>query len=273
VHTFSATLRTAGAQSLTARDAGGLTGTQTGIAVSPAAFSGYRLSVPNAADSKGHVLVAAGDAIALTVRAVDPFGNTVTGYRGKAKFSSTDTQAALPTDYSFTAADAGMHTFTVALKTATPAGVVWSFNVVDASNAAVLATLTNFEVTNAAAAKFVLAVPSNITAGTPFTLKVTVLDAYGNKVKNYFGTVHFGNTAGAAGLPADYTFTGNDAGVASFTVTLNTTGNQILSVLDVDNGLLNASTTVSVKAAATGGGGGGGGGTGGGGSGGGGKKV
>ena len=63
---------------------------------------------------------------------MDAFGNTVTGYRGKVKFTSTDTQASLPADYTFTAADAGIHTFTVALKTATPNGVVWSFSVVDA---------------------------------------------------------------------------------------------------------------------------------------------
>jgi hypothetical protein len=78
-------------------------------------------------------------------------------------------------------------------------------------------------------------------------------------VKNYFGTVHFSNTAGLAGLPADYTFTSADAGVASFSVTLNTVGNQTLSIVDTVNPLLNASATVSVKAASTTGGGGGGG--------------
>lgn len=272
VHAFSATLRTAGTQSINVRDlTGALTGSEMGITVSPAAFVGYRLSVPNPTDSHGHILLTAGDAVSLTVRAVDSFGNSVVGYKGKAKFSSTDAQASLPTDYTFTAADAGVHTFTVALKTATAAGTVWSFSVVDASNAATLATITNFEVTNAAAFKFVLSVPTNITAGTPFTLKVTVLDAYGNKVKNYFGTIHFSNTAGSAGLPADYTFNSLDAAVHSFTVTLNTVGNQTLSIVDITNTLLSASVTVSVKTASTTGGGGGGtggGGTGGGGSGG-----
>ena len=97
--------------------------------------------------------------IPLTVKAVDAFGNTVTGYTGTVHFSSTDTQADLPADYTFTAADAGVHTFTVGLKTATPNGVVWSFSVADAANAATLATITNFEVVNAAAAKFALSRP------------------------------------------------------------------------------------------------------------------
>jgi hypothetical protein len=273
-HTFSAAFRTAGIQAIAVRDTTGtLTGTEQGITVTPAAFSKFVLSVPNGTDSKGHVLVTAGDQISLTVRAVDAFGNLVSGYKGKVKFTSTDVQAALPVDYTFTTADAGSHTFAVALKTATPNAVVWSFNVVDASNAATLTTLTNFEVVNAAAAKFVFNTPTNATAGSPFTVKLTVLDAYGNTVKNYFGTVHLSGAAFA--LPPDYTFTADDAGVHIFTVTPTATasGNQTLSVSDVSDTRLTASGVISVKAASTGGGGGGGTGGGGTGGGGGGKKV
>lgn len=274
VHTFSVTLKTAGIQSISVRDTTGtLTGTVAGISVNAAAFSKFQLSVPNGMDSKGHILVTAGEAISLTVRPSDAYGNAIASYTGKVKFSSTDTVAVLPSAYNFTTADAGSHTFTVSLKTATPNGVVFSFSVVDASNAATLATITNFEVMNAAASKFVIAVPSNITAGTPFTLRVAVLDAYGNRVKNYFGTIRFANTAGIAGLPADYSFTGDDAGDHSFSVTLSTTGNQTLSVFDDSDTTLKSSVVVSVKAATTvkTGGGSGGGGSGGGGSGGGGK--
>ena len=228
-----------------------------GISVTPAAFAAFRLSVPLGADSKGHMLVTAGDTIALTVKAVDAFGNTVTGYRGKVNFSSTDTQASLPAAYDFTAADAGMHTFTVALKTATPQDTVWSFGVVDASNAATLATLTNFEVTNAAAAKFVIGAPTNATAGTPFTVKVTILDAYGNKVKNCFGTIHFGGSSSSAVLPADYTFTADDTGVHNFTITSNIAENLALSITDINNPSLTSSASITVKASGGGGGGGG----------------
>ena len=256
MHTFAATFKTAGTQSVTARDATGtLTGTQMGINVAPAAFAGFQLSVPLGTDSKGHMLVTAGDAISLTVRAKDGFGNTVTGYNGSVTITSTDVPAGLPADYSFTAADAGVHTFTVALKTTTPNGVVWSFSVVDTSSAATLATITNFEVTNAAASSFVLNVPSNITAGTPFSLKVSVLDAFGNRVKNYFGTIHFTNTAGVTGLPENYAFNSLDAGDHTFTVTLSTEGDQTLSVADVIDVTLGSSVTVNVR---TGGGGGGG---------------
>src|SRR5262249_16687021 len=44
--------------------------------------------------------------------------NTATGYRGTVDLTSTDTQAGLPADYTFTATDNGAHTFAVTLKTA-----------------------------------------------------------------------------------------------------------------------------------------------------------
>ena len=61
--------------------------------------------------------VADGTTLSLTVTAVDPFGNPVTSFRDKVRFASNDKAAALPTDYTFTAADNGVHTFTVTLTT------------------------------------------------------------------------------------------------------------------------------------------------------------
>ena len=61
---------------------------------------------------------ATGTAFTVTVTAVDSSGNTVTGYTGKVHFTSTDAAAVLPADYTFVAADNGVHTFNVTLKTA-----------------------------------------------------------------------------------------------------------------------------------------------------------
>lgn len=150
VHSFAATLITAGNQSITVRDiAGTLIGTQGGISVSAAAFSQFLMSVPNGADSKGHILVSAGEAISLTVRAIDAYSNSISGYTGTVAITSTDTIANVPANYTFTAADAGSHTFIVDLRTATPNGIVWSFNVVDVAIPSTLVTKTNFEVVNA----------------------------------------------------------------------------------------------------------------------------
>jgi hypothetical protein len=54
----------------------------------------------------------------ITVTARDAYGNVATGYRGRVHFTSTDAAAALPSDYTFTATDAGVHSFSITLKTA-----------------------------------------------------------------------------------------------------------------------------------------------------------
>ena len=56
--------------------------------------------------------------LSVVVSALDRFGNAGTGYTGTVHFASSDPQAVLPADYTFTAADAGSHTFTATLKTA-----------------------------------------------------------------------------------------------------------------------------------------------------------
>src|SRR5205814_187751 len=61
----------------------------------------------------------AGVGFGVTLTAQDLYGNTATGYTGTVHFTSTDPQAALPANYTFTAADAGRHTFAgVVLRTA-----------------------------------------------------------------------------------------------------------------------------------------------------------
>ena len=75
MHTFSATLKTAGTQSLTATDTANaaIAGIQY-VTVNPAAASRLVLSAPAS--------VKAGAQFSLTVTVVDAYGNVVTGYRG-----------------------------------------------------------------------------------------------------------------------------------------------------------------------------------------------
>jgi hypothetical protein len=253
VHSFAATLKTSGLQSITVRDlSGALTGTQAGINVSAAAFSKYVLSVPNGADSRGHILVTAGETISLRVRATDTFGNSISSYAGTVGFASTDAFAGLPAAYTFTTADAGDHVFSVDLKTATVNGEIFSFIVTDQTNPAATATISGFEVVNAAASTFKVALPNNnIVAGTSFVSRITAVDAFGNKAKNYFGTVHFSTTTSNANLPADYTFSGNDLGVADVIVSLNTAGDQSLKATDVANASVTGESSGTVTPAAT----------------------
>ena len=48
----------------------------------------------------------------MTLTVEDAYGNVVTGYVGTVHFSSSDSTAMLPANYTFTASDAGVHTFT-----------------------------------------------------------------------------------------------------------------------------------------------------------------
>lgn len=60
---------------------------------------------------------AAGATLPFTVTAVDSSGNPAPIYAGKVHFSSDDTLAEVPADYSYVAADKGAHGFTVTFKT------------------------------------------------------------------------------------------------------------------------------------------------------------
>jgi VCBS repeat-containing protein len=58
-----------------------------------------------------------GTAFNVTVKASDANNAIATGYRGTVHFTSSDASSALPANYTFTAADAGVHVFAVTLNT------------------------------------------------------------------------------------------------------------------------------------------------------------
>src|SRR5204862_7109447 len=60
----------------------------------------------------------AGDPVTFTVTALSDSGTTLTDYTGTVTFSSSDWQADLPPDYTFTSGDQGPHTFTATCKEA-----------------------------------------------------------------------------------------------------------------------------------------------------------
>jgi hypothetical protein len=234
VHTFSATLKTAGTQSIRVTDkiTGSITGAQSGIVVHPAAAS--KLSVTGFPSP-----ITAGVAGALTVTLRDPYGNIATGYIGSVHFTSSDRRASLPANYTFNAADAGVHTFSATLKTAG----TQSLTATDTRTGSLTATEAGITVNPAAASQFVISAPSSVTAGTKFSLTLTVEDADGNVVTNYTGTIHFTSTDSTATLPKNYSFTVADKGVHSFTgLVLRKKGNQKITITDT----LHSSITGSV---------------------------
>jgi uncharacterized repeat protein (TIGR03803 family) len=219
---LSGTPTAAGSSSftITATDSTGVTGSQGyTLAAYPASFSVSGFPSPTTAGVAGTV----------TVTALDATGNVVPSYQGTVHLSSSDPQAVLPADYTFTAADQGVHTFTATLKTAG----TQSLTATDTANSPTAGSDTGISVTPAATAALVFSnVPGSTTAGSAFTLTLTAKDAYGNTATGYTGTVHFTGSDPKAVLPANYTFTGSDAGQHTFSVTLKTAGSQSVTATD-----------------------------------------
>ncbi len=240
-HTFTgaATLRTAGNRSLTARDMGnGLSGS-AGLQVSPAAADHFEISAPSGST--------AGTTFNLTLTARDPYNNVATGYRGTVHFSSNDSQATVPLDYSFTAADGGSHTFAndVTLRTA------GSDTVTARDTANGLAITAAVLVSPAAASWLDVSAPGSSIAGTPFDLTVTARDPFGNVAAGYQGTVALSSSDAGALLPDPYTFSLSDGGVHVFSgVILVTAGMQFITATDISAGSITGSAMVGIIAAA-----------------------
>src|SRR5439155_362486 len=165
----------------------------------------------------------AGTAGSFTVTARNADATTATNYTGTVHFTSSDLQAVLPADYTFTTADAGVHTFSAMLKTAG----TQSITAKDPCDASLIGTQTGMTVSPAAASTLICAgFPSTTTAGVAGNVTVTLKDPYGNLASGYTGTVHFSSSDGKAALPANYTFTTADAGLHTFSATLKTAGTQ-----------------------------------------------
>jgi len=94
------------------------------------------------------------------------------------------------------------------------------------------------------ASQFSVTGPGEVTAGTPFTIQVTALDASNHTVSSYAapvrsatgashsGTIRFSSTDSLASLPANATLS---SGAGSFQVTLNTAGIQTVATADTAN--------------------------------------
>jgi hypothetical protein len=247
-HTFTngVTLVIAGIQSIEADDpADGISG-NTSVTVTPGAATHIGVSAPSS--------TTAGSKLSITVTALDAYNNTATGYTGTVHFTSSDGQAILPADYSFTSSDAGVHSFSgqVTLKTAGNRTVTATDTVTSSISGS--QTIT---VNPAAASKLVISgFPTSITAGVSQTFTLTVQDPFGNTATGYTGTVAFTSSDTKASLPSSYSFTSADAGTHQFTpgATFKTAAKQSLTATDKRNSKIKGTQsgiTVNPAAAST----------------------
>src|SRR5205814_500796 len=155
------------------------------------------------------------------------------GYTGTVHFTSTDSKARLPANYTFTSSDVGSHTFSNVLFTV--AGTQ-SLTATDTGTGSITGT-QGLSIRPASSVSYrVNGFPSPTTAGIAGNFTVIAKDSYGNTATGYRGTVYFTSSDGQAGLPANYTFIAGDAGVHTFSATLKTAGSQSLSASDTANG-------------------------------------
>ncbi len=231
VGVFTATLKTAGSQTIAATDSAFGGGTGSTVIVSAASATHFIMETP--------LVVNAGSSFNVTVTALDPFSNTATGYTGTVHFASSDAAATLPADSTLTN---GVGIFAVTLATLGSQNL----SATDAVNS--LTVSSNAITVSPVATHFAVSLQKTTTAGAGFAFTVTALGANNQVALAYFGTVHFTSSAALANLPADATLT---SGVGTFSAILFTAGNQTLTATDkVNSTVVGTSTPFSVSPAA-----------------------
>jgi Beta-propeller repeat len=232
--TFSATLKTAGVQTITAIDtvASSVTGTSGNIVVGAGAATHFAVTAPAAA--------AAGVAFNFTVTALDAFNNTATGYGGAVHFTASDGAATLPADAPLAN---GTGTFNATLRTAG----VQTLSAVDTVNGSITGTSNAIAVTAGAATHFAISAPASVTAGVPFNFTVTALDAFNNVATSFGDVVRFTDTDAAANLPGNAPLIN---GIGTFSATLKTVGVQTVTATDTGAPIAGTSSSITVTAAA-----------------------
>ncbi len=213
VHIFAGIVfKTAGSQSIAATDTvtGTITGSQSGITVNAAA--GSSLSVGGLPSP-----VTAGAVESVTVTAKDAYGNSAMGYHGTIHFTSSDTQAVLPANYTFTAGDLGVQTFSVILKTPGTRSVT----VTDTVTSSISGTATTVVCDTAPVIDSVSITPTAPTTNQTLTADVTSHDADGDTVTYRYQWNKNGNSlTGQTASTLDLSLAGNGDKGDSITVTV-----------------------------------------------------
>jgi hypothetical protein len=231
--TFSATLRTAGPQTLTVTDANSLSGSSNSIPVSAGTATHFSVTGPAAATTAL--------AFNFTVTAFDAYNNIASSYSGMVHFSSSDGQAVLPPNSALTN---GTGTFSATLKTIANGTIAAT----DTTAATLTGSSNVISVFSNAVTHFAIATPPNATTRASLSVTVTALDGANDVSAGYSGTVHFTSGDANAHLPGDSTLT---SGTGTFSATFETVGTQTITATDaVTTSLTQTSSSIAVSASA-----------------------
>jgi hypothetical protein len=181
----------------------------------------------------------------LTVTALGASNLTASGYNGTIGFTSTDTAASLPADYTFVPGDAGVHTFTGQATLNTPGNQ--TITATDTGSPSLTGTSGSIAVTYIpVATSIVFSTPATawLHGATSFT--VEVLDQYGYSFVPT-GNVTFTSTDGAAGLPGPLSPAQLTSGPATVSITFNTTGSHTITATGSADGVAGTSSAIKVS--------------------------
>jgi hypothetical protein len=202
---------------------------------------------PASAATATHLVVSApssataGASFSITVSALDGTDTIDPTYAGTVQFTSSDDAASLPANSTLVS---GTATFTVTLETAGDQSIAAT----DTVDSSITGQSNAIDVTAAPATHLEIEVPSSVDAGSEFSFDVTAKDQFGNTDTSYDESVTFSSSDDVAVLPGESDLSD---GVATFTATLYTVGEQTISASDTDdNDIDGESDTITVDAVA-----------------------
>src|SRR5262249_4226928 len=145
-----------------------------------------------------------------------------------------------PANYTFTAADQGVHTFTFTLKTAS----LQDLFVADTANPSMNGREVGLQVNPGAVARFILEANStSVKRGSSFILFAEAVNAYGN-VTTFTGTVGFSSSDPTATLPGPEPFPSNNNDLGNFI--LRKKGKQTITIFDENDPSISGTVTINV---------------------------
>ncbi|MGE0434750.1 MAG: IPT/TIG domain-containing protein, partial [Planctomycetota bacterium] len=172
-----------------------------------------------------------GAAGSIVVVARTAQGQAAADYTGTVAFTSSDTGATLPANYTFTASDAGIHVFANAVTLATAGSQ--SVTVTDTGNNSLTDSGNVTVVAGTATAVEITGVTTALAAGGITGATITMRDAAGNVATGYTGVLGFTSTDSLASA-TDVTMLAADTGtktIASY-VTFNIGGTHTFTLTD-----------------------------------------
>jgi len=178
-----------------------------------------------------------GNPFNVIVTALDASGQIATSYSGTVQFTSSSGQAVKPSSGTLTN---GTGTFSVTLSK------TGGQTITATDGASLTGTSGQLAVSAQMASQFsVTSSTPTPTAGTPFSLTVSALDASNNVVSGYSGTVHLTSSDAQFVPPANAGLTN---GTGTFQVTLKTVFAQTITATDTVTPSITGSAALSVNA-------------------------